>query len=146
VACPFFFPTEKTYTVAWAFSGRLPLGAGFCGQCTSGPEPVTPGDNELKDFCNLGYATQCLRLPADRRADCVRFAVAKDEGQRIVLQYVCERDHAPVEHGAVEFDCGQQRWLAQLDDGRLQRQAEVYLAVYLERKPRKNSFAADERR
>ena len=83
---------------------------------------------------------QCLRLPADRRADCVRFAVAKDEGQRIVLQYVCERDHAPVEHGAVEFDCGQQRWLAELADACLQRQAEVYLAVYLERRLRETAF------
>ena len=137
MACPFFYPTEKKYSAGWPFPARLPLGAGFCGTCRAAKDEVTPSEAELRDFCNLGYAGGCSRLPVDRRADCVRFAVAKNDGRRISLQYVCERDHEPVEHGMVEFDCAGQRWLAKLEDQCLQRQAEVYLGTYLERRPRK---------
>lgn len=119
------------------------MGAGFCGTCRAAKEEIVPTEAELRDFCNLGYAGQCPRLPADRRADCVRFAVARDDGQRIALQYILERDHAPVEHGVVEFSCDGQRWLSKLEDACLQRQAECYLATYLERRSRKAALAAD---
>ncbi len=137
MACPFFYPTEKNYSAGWPFPARLPLGAGFCGTCRAAKEEINPSDAELRDFCNLGNAGGCSRLPADRRADCVRFVVAKNDGPRIVLQYVCERDHAPVEHGVVEFDCVGQRWLTKLEDACLQRQTEAYLGTYLERRARK---------
>lgn len=146
MACPFFYPTEKTYAVGWAFPARLPLGAGFCGTCRAAKEEIVPTEAELRDFCNLGYAARCSRMPADRRADCIRFAVARDDGQRIALQYILERDHAPVEHGVVEFDCEAQQWLSRLEDACLQRQVECYLATYLERRPRKAALAADFRR
>jgi hypothetical protein len=73
-------------------------------------------------------------LPVDRRADCVRFAVARDEAGRITLRYVYEREHAPLEHGQMAYDCATQRWLAPLEDACAQRQAECYLGTYLERK------------
>ena len=136
MACPFFFPEEKTFVIGWPFPRRLPLGAGFCGTCRAGAEPVTPTEIELKDFCNLGYASQCARMPAERRADCVRFAVGKDEDGRITLHYVYEREHAPVEHGRLEYDCTARRWMAPLHDACAQQQAECYLAGYLERRPR----------
>ena len=136
MACPFFFPEEKTFLIGWAFPRRLPLSAGFCGTCRAGAEPVTPTELELKDFCNLGYANRCARLPADRRADCLRFAVGRDEGGRITLQYIYEREHAPVEHGRLEYDCSAQRWMTALQDACAQRQAECYLAMYLERRGR----------
>lgn len=142
MACPFFFPTEKT-NAGWAFPSRLPLGTGYCGTCHAAGHEVTPTESELRDFCNLGYAAQCSRLPADRHADCVRFVVAKDEGARIALHYVIEREHAPIEHGELDFDCGQAAWLTKVEDLCLQRQAEVYLAGYLERRPRANLLAAD---
>nr|HWX55180.1 hypothetical protein [Verrucomicrobiae bacterium] len=97
-------------------------------------EPQTPPDEDLKDFCNVGYASQCSRLPAERRADSVRFAVANHTGDRITLSYVYERDHAPVEHGRLEYDCALNCWLAPLQDACVQRQAECYVGAYLERK------------
>jgi hypothetical protein len=133
VACPFFFPAEKIQTIAWAFPARLPLGAGFCGTCRAGVSEVSPAENELKEFCNLGYASACNRLPAQRRADCLRF-VARENGGRIILDYVYEREHAPVEQGRVEYDCDTGKWPVALSDDCAQRQAECYLAVYLERR------------
>jgi len=138
VACPFFFPGEKSQTVAWAFPSRLPLGAGFCGTCRANGQENTPSDGELRDFCNLGYAAGCSRFPAERRADCLRFVVATDDAStgRIVLSYIYEREHAPVEHGRLEYDCTNQTWPSVLSDACGQRQAECFLAVYLERRRR----------
>lgn len=76
-------------------------------------------------------------MPAGRCADGIRFAVAKDEGTRIVLHYVSECEHEPVEYGRLEYDCAGHRWPAPLRDSCLQRQAECFVAVYLERRPRK---------
>jgi hypothetical protein len=134
VACPYFFPTTRSTDIDWPFPRRLPLGAGFCGACAAGEERATPADAELREFCNLGYATQCAKLPAARRSDAVRFAIAKDGGDRILLHYCCERDHAPVEHGQLQYDCGAQAWRVSHQNPCIQRQAECYVAVYLERK------------
>jgi hypothetical protein len=137
VACPYFFPKEKCLTVGWAFPSRLPLGAGFRGTCrAAGEAEVAPDDNALRDFCNVGYACGCPRVPVDRRADSIRFAVAVDDGERIVLHYVYDRDHLPVEHGQLKYDCAQRLWLSRVADACLERQAECYLAIYLERHPR----------
>ena len=95
-----------------------------------------PSHSELKDFCNLGYAQNCSHLPAERRADCLRFAVAEDKGERIRLHFIYERIHVPVEHGFVEYDWVALRWNHALDDACAQRQAECYLESYLERHPR----------
>src|SRR5207302_1927373 len=99
VACPYFFPTEKSNDILWAFPQRLPLGAGFCGSCMAQGGQRIPTETELKEFCNLGYASECESMPKDRRADSVRFSVAsgkplnKDAKDRIRLHYSCERDH-----------------------------------------------------
>jgi len=134
VACPYFFPTEKSANIGWPFPQRLPLGAGFCGSCTAGAEHRMPGEVELREFCNLGYAGQCASLPADRSSDAVRFAVAKDGGDRILLHYLCERDHAPVEHGQLQYDCVTQAWPVAHRDACIQRQAECYVSIYLDRR------------
>ena len=136
MACPFFYPTERV-SLGWPFPARLPLGAGFAGTCRAGLEEFTPSEVELRDFCNLGYPDGCPRLPSERCADNVRFAVARDEDSRIVLHYVSERLHQPVEYGRLEYDCQSQSWLAPMRDPCLQRQAECYLEVYLERHLRK---------
>ncbi len=111
VACPFFFPTERI-SIGWAFPARLPLGAGFTGTCRAGLEEITPSEVELREFCNIGYAGGCSHMPADRCSDGVRFAIARDEESRIVLHYVSERFHEPVEYGRLEYDCKLQSWLA----------------------------------
>ncbi|HSM84754.1 MAG TPA: hypothetical protein VLT16_01325 [Candidatus Limnocylindrales bacterium] len=114
----------------------MPLGAGFCGTCRAGSCEFKPCEDELREFCNLGYAAQCAHMPEERRADCVRFAVAKDEGQRIALYYAYERDHAPVDWGTVAYDVRTGQWAWSIEDVCVQRQAECYLAAYLERRPR----------
>jgi hypothetical protein len=139
VACPYFYPTEKSSSIAWAFSHRLPLGAGYCGTCTAGQNRLVPEDAQLRDLCNLGNARHCARLPADRRSDAVRFAVARDSGQLIVLHYSCERDHAPQEFGQLEYSCASRAWKTPHADSCIQRQAECYLASYMEKRTRGKS-------
>lgn len=95
---------------------------------------MQPGDTELRDFCNLGYARRCDKLPASRRADAIRFSVASEKEGEIILRYLCERDHAPVEHGELRYRPATGAWAAAHADAVLQRQAECFVAVYLERR------------
>jgi hypothetical protein len=87
----------------------------------------------LQACCNLGYA-KCSRLPQERAADCVRYAVGADGEQRIVLTWVLERGHAPGQHGHAEYDCGAGRFAAPHPDPQVQRQLECYLEQYLARR------------
>jgi len=137
VACPYFYPCEKSCTLAWPFPARLPLGAGFNGICRAGCEEIIPTETELRDFCNIGYARGCAQMPSPSFSDGVRFAVARDEEARIILHYVTEQAHAPLEYGRLEYDCAAKTWPVPLRDACLQRQAECYLSVYLERRPRR---------
>jgi hypothetical protein len=74
VACPFFMPVEKLEDGNWLHASRLPLGCGWTGHCTApGHENAAPSPEELRDFCNLGYAENCGRLPRERAWDSVRF-------------------------------------------------------------------------
>jgi len=102
--------------------------------CRTNGEEFAPDDATLRDFCNLGHAGTCSRLPAERLADSVRFTVAKDEDNEILLDYVYDRAHAPAGHGRLKYDCASRRWKTTLADDCVQRQAECYLAIYLERR------------
>jgi len=157
-------PVEKLTSGAWPHPARLPLGCGWSGHCTApGHEGETPSDGEI-EFCNLGYASACRRLPEQRAWDAVRFAVLapveitsaeitavatlgvglrdhKDcngsggaARRNLQVQYVCERAHLPVEHGRLEFDAVESKWLRLHSDIRVQRMAECFLASYLTRK------------
>ncbi len=133
MACPFFLPAQKLEIVLWPHPGRLPLGAGWSGACTApGHEGACPTEDELKDGCNLGYARGCSRIPQERTCDAVRFHVAGDREGRLVLRYVCERKHLPVEHGTLEMDGA--RWVRTHPDARIQKMAECYVETYLERR------------
>jgi hypothetical protein len=134
VACPYFFPTEKSTVLYWPFPQRLPLGAGFHGSCTAEGAHSAPGELELREFCNVGYAGRCGKLPAGRRSDAVRFSIALEKDETIIVRYVCERDHAPVEHGELKYDVAAKAWQAAHADPILMRQAECYVASYFERK------------
>jgi hypothetical protein len=138
VACPYFFPKERTFAIGWQFPQRLPLGGGFCGTCRARAEEFVPDDATLKDFCNLGHADGCPRMPLrkERRADSLRFAVASDADGKIVLHYAYDQGHAPLEYGRLEYNCSGRRWKAKLNDACAQRQAECYLSLYLQRRPR----------
>src|SRR5271154_4660719 len=134
-------PVERLEHGNWLPTGRLPLGCGWSGQCTApGHEGETPSQAELREFCNLGYAQRCGRLPRERMWDSVRFAartVGRDgnaAGRSIQVRYVCEREHLPAEHGTLEFDLFEARWLEPHGDRRVQRMAECFLESYMEKK------------
>jgi hypothetical protein len=141
VACPFFLPIEKFANGMWLHAERLPLGCGWSGQCTSREhEGEVPTVEELREFCNLGYAEGCRRLPRERMWDSVRFGARTPcDGKnrtrrRIQIRYVCERGHRPIEHGVLEFDVAEERWESRHHDSRVQRMAECFLESYLEKR------------
>lgn len=134
LACPFFMPTRKFEGGGWLHPSRLPLGAGWRGVCTASAfEQTVPTDDQVRECCNLGYASNCPHLPAQRAWDAVRFAVARDSKERIVLWYVCEMGHHPAEHGVLEYETGPSRWTLRHRDSRVQKMAECYLECYMER-------------
>jgi hypothetical protein len=134
MACPFFMPEERL-NADWPFPQRLPLGAGWTGTCTApGHDGVRPSDEELKSGCNLGYAKSCNRLPAERRADAVRFALAEERDGILRLLFACEREYLPSSHGELLYDSASGSWLRVHEDPRVQRMAECYVQVRRERR------------
>ena len=144
MACPFFLPIEKLKNGTWLHAGRLPLGCGWSGQCTAlGHEGEAPSHAELTEFCNLGYADTCMRLPRERAWDSVRFGARTVNaeansltGFRIQVRYICERGHRPAEHGLLLFDPADARWVERHRDDRVQRMAECFLESYFEKRKR----------
>ncbi|MGA7219720.1 MAG: hypothetical protein WBX38_15475 [Candidatus Sulfotelmatobacter sp.] len=140
MACPFFLPTERLIDGAWLHIERLPLGCGWSGHCTApGHAGSVPSPQELQEFCNLGYAESCTRLPQDRPWDSVRFAakIVNTNAPRILLRYVCERSHRPAEDGTLEFDATAGRWDCPHRDPCVQRMAECFLESFVEKKKRR---------
>jgi hypothetical protein len=134
LACPFFMPVQKL-DGAWLHPSRLPLGGGWDGHCSApGHEETKPSTEELHEFCNLGYATKCSRLPSQREFDAVRFSVARDHGSRLLLWFVCEAGHRPVKHGRLEYDLDRTEWVSQHPDQRIQKMLECYVQAYLQRR------------
>lgn len=143
MACPFFRPAARLEVDLWPHRQRLPLGDGFCGTCQApGHQGQEPAEQQLKDFCNLGYARQCSWLPQERVADAVRFAVARDFGSSITLHYVLERDHAPVEHGKLEYQVASATWSCGHAEETIQAMADAYMRAYLTRRTARRAAAA----
>jgi hypothetical protein len=141
MACPFFMPTVKLENGIWLHAQRLPLGCGWSGHCTApGHEGEIPSQEELQEFCNLGYAGACSRMPRERDWDSVRFGVkalcleGQKQRERFQVRYVCEREHRPVAHGLLEFDIDSEEWRPRHADARVQRMAECFLAAYFQKK------------
>lgn len=84
----------------------------------------------------MGYPRGCQKFPSAPQSDAIRFAIAKDGGDRILLHYSCEREHTPVEHGQLQYDCAARAWPVSHRDACIQRQAECFVMIYLERHPR----------
>lgn len=142
MACPFFMPERKLEGGAWLHPSRLPLGGGWSGHCHApGHEGDVPSDEQLRELCNLGYAANCPRLPRERASDAVRFSIARDRGSQLVLCFVCEAGHRPVEHGTLEYDASLGQWNSSHPNPRIQKMAECYLQSYMQR--RIGSAAAD---
>jgi hypothetical protein len=64
----------------------------------------------------------------------VRFGIARDGEQRLMVSYVCERDHRPAEHGVLVYDVGLRLWASGHRDARVQKMAGCYVETYLERR------------
>ena len=88
----------------------------------------------LHEFCNLGYAAKCSRLPVERECDAVRFSVARDQGSRLQLWFVCETGHRPAKHGTLEYDVERSQWISSHSDPRIQKMVECYVQSYLQRR------------
>jgi hypothetical protein len=135
LACPFFVPTSKCEDIAWLHPSRLPLGGGWNGHCGApGHEGFSPTREEIKEFCNLGYAAACPRLPVIRAYDAVRFAVVRHSDSCLVVSFVFESQHRPAGHGTLEYAIAPRQWRLTHSDERIQRMAECYVQSYLSRK------------
>ena len=140
-------PVAKLEDGVWPHPGRLPLGCGWSGHCTApGHEGEVPPREALEQFCNLGYAENCGRLPRERVWDAVRFAVCVARAERhgngieivpnrtIQIEYVCELRHRPKDHGKLEFDGQAMEWVRRHSDDRVQKMAECFLETYLSKR------------
>lgn len=114
----------------WPHPSRLPLGAGWTGNCLASGQEISASDAHVREFCNLGYASACPQLPARRDWDAVRFSVANVGREQITICFICERNHAPIEHGKLIFDLATDAWLAPPADARVLRLATSYLQTY----------------
>jgi hypothetical protein len=134
LACPFFMPVRKL-DGAWLHPSRLPLGCGWDGYCSApGHEGAQPSQEELHEFCNLGYASKCPRLPPERDCDAVRFSIVRDQGSRLLLWLVCETSHRPAMHRMLEYDVDRSEWISPYSDARIQKMLECYVQSYLLRR------------
>jgi hypothetical protein len=103
--------------------------------CLAQPgNPVEPGE-ALLPLCNLGYARgRCDRFPTETASDAVRFAIARDDGDCLELQFALERDHHPLDHGAIHYRVEADAFEPALGETAFACQARAYVASYLRRK------------
>lgn len=139
MACPFFVPLEILNDGSWPHPSRLPLGAGWTGNCRASGQEVAASERDIREFCNLGYATSCPHLPRLRDWDAIRFSVARAGREQVTIHFICELDHVPIEHGQLTFDLVNETWLNMRADERISTLAASYLHSY---RSRQNSAVA----
>ena len=106
MACPFFLPVRRLGSSGWNPEPRLPLGDAYGGSCHArASSPFEPTEEIQRELCNCGYARRrCSHFPDNGAADAVRFSVTGDQDGRVTLVYILEKDHAPMEHGLMDYD------------------------------------------
>lgn len=143
MACPFFVPLEIVDDGSWPHPSRLPLGAGWTGNCCASGQEIAASDEHVRELCNLGYAAACPHLPPRRDWDAVRFSVAHASANELTFCYVCELAHAPMEHGRLIFDLTTEAWVDVPVDPRVTTLADAFLRTYREtHRLRKNVVVA----
>lgn len=134
MACPFFAPSRRLENTDWVLPPRYPLGDLFSGTCHASTSNLTEGHRD--ECCNFGYARGlCNRFPGGGAPDAVRFSVTDDTPTRLLVVYVIEKDHAPVEHGTLEYTVADTRLDGPVITDVLAQQARVFLESYLSRRP-----------
>src|SRR6266849_2528219 len=111
LACPFFVPREIVNDGSWPHPSRLPLGAGWTGNCRASGQELAASDTHIREVGNLGYAAACPHLPPRRDWDAVRCSGARSSAEQVTICFVCEVAHAPIEHGRFTFDLAGEVWL-----------------------------------
>lgn len=113
----------------------LPLGGAWKGRCTAPTgSSASPDPLALRSLCNIGYARgACPHFPAGT-ADAVRFTIAGDCDDAVLLAYVIERGHYPLAHGPLAWS----RAAARFEESPplpalLGAQARAYVTCYLRR-------------
>jgi len=104
-----------------------------------GHDGARPSDDELKSGCNLGYARQCPRLPIEREADAIRFALGEERDGVLRVIFVSERAYLPAGHGELLYDKRAATWLQRHENDCVQRMAECYVEAQLERRAPRQS-------
>jgi hypothetical protein len=99
-----------------------------------GHEGKPPSEDELKSSCNLGYAKRCGRLPVERHADAVRFALGEERNGTLRVLFICERAYLPVEHGELLYQKVTGSWPKAHSNACVQRMAECYVQAQLARR------------
>jgi hypothetical protein len=130
LACPYFVPQEIVDDGSWPHPSRLPLGAGWTGNCCASGRELTSSNAHIREFCNLGYATACPHLPSGRDWDAVRFSVVHFSREQVTICFICELGHAPIERGELTFDLLREVWLNAHPEPRVLRLATCYLQTY----------------
>ena len=82
-------------------------------------------------LCNFGYARGlCGHFPDESSADAVRFSVVGNAEGTVRFIWILEKDHAPLDHGFLEFREGE---FAEAPQGALGIQARAFVENYLSR-------------
>jgi len=135
MACPCFFPVERTLQAAGKNTPPMPLGDAWSGVCRATPAGEwLPDPDTLRQLCNFGYAREkCARVPA-AGPDAVRFAISNDGDGIVSIYWVMEKDHLPFAHGPLEYSRAEAGFRAAHPDACIAQQAQAYISAYLRRK------------
>jgi len=134
MACPYFYPEEKWKGKLAGRAPQFPLGDFYEGACRAGDAEFRPDWDTLRERCNMGYARcQCPRFPENAGPDAVRFTIVQDREAAIALYYVIEKNHAPYQHGPLEYDRATGALRATPANAALGNQARAYVESYLRR-------------
>jgi hypothetical protein len=104
VACPYFLPVMPHQSDAWATPPRVPLGVVYSGVCCASEARIEPNEDALRSFCNNGYAKGgCSHFPIDAECDAMRYSIATATEVKVEIQFILEKNHAPLRHGRAEY-------------------------------------------
>lgn len=134
MACPYFYPTARLESGCWVIPPRLPLGDAYAGECRASTAQFQPGEQQLREFCNVGYGRgSCEHFPLARSADAIRFHMRGESDELILIQSVAEKECWPAGSVGLEYSISS-RGIRGTEDPILARQAVVFVESYLRRK------------